>query len=220
MIFDTAAFLKALPLLALGLETTARLVVVSMAVGSAIGLVCCIGRLIGRGALNALATVYVSLFRGLPETVLVFWMYACGPLVLDVRLSDFASGVLALSLVAGAYLGEIFRAGVLAIPRGQLEAAGALGFKAVDTARFVVIPQAFRIMLPAFFSLVTIVIKNSSIVSAIGVAELFYRANVLAGDTFKYFEIFTSAGVIYFALIFPLSLASQRLERRLAVGRT
>jgi His/Glu/Gln/Arg/opine family amino acid ABC transporter permease subunit len=220
VIFDTTAFLKALPTLALGLEMTAWLVVASMAIGSAIGLVACIGRLIGRGALNTLATAYISLFRGLPETVLVFWIYACGPLVLDVRLSDTASGILALSLVAGAYLGEIFRAGALAVPRGHVEAASALGLTTLDTARFVVVPQAFRIMLPAFFSLLTIVIKNSSIVSAIGVAELFYRANVLAGDTFKYFEIFTSAGVIYFAVIFPLSLASRRLERRLAAGRT
>lgn len=218
MIFDTTAFFAALPVLATGLGNTLWLVFASMAIGSAIGLVACIGRLIGRGALNVLATTYIALFRGLPETVLVFWIYACGPLVFDARLSDMASGIVALSLVAGAYLAEIFRAGVLAVPRGQLEAASALGLNRFTMAWFIIMPQAFRIMLPAFFSLVTIVIKNSSIVSAIGVAELFYRANVLAGDTFKYFEIFTSAGVIYFALIFPLSLASQQLERRLAVG--
>lgn len=219
MIFDTAAFLSALPALASGLWTTVWLSISAIAVGSAIGIVACIGRLIGRGALNALATTYVNLFRGLPETVLIFWIYACGPLVFDIRLSDTSSAILALSLVAGAYLGEIFRAGVLAVPSGQRDAADALGLTLIASVRFVIAPQAFRIMLPAFFSLVTIVIKNSSIVSAISVAELFYRANILAGDNFKYFEIFTSVGVIYFVLIFPLSLASRKLEQRLKFGQ-
>lgn len=220
MILDTKAFLGAFPVLAAGLATTMWITVAAMLVGSIIGAVACIGRLHGRGALNALSTTYINLFRGLPETVLVFWIYACGPLVLDMRLSSDASGILALALVAGSYLGEIFRAGVLAIPRGHRDAADALGLTAIDSLRYIVIPQAFRIMLPALFSLLTIVIKNSSIVSAIGVAELFYRANVLAGDNFKYFEIFSAAGALYFLLIFPLSLASQKLERRLAAGST
>jgi His/Glu/Gln/Arg/opine family amino acid ABC transporter permease subunit len=218
MIFDTKAFLSALPVLAAGLEMTIWVTVAAMLVGSAIGIVACIGRLHGRGALNALSTTYISLFRGLPETVLVFWIYACGPLVLDIRLSAEASGILALGLVAGAYLGEIFRAGVLAVPPGHRDAADALGLTVRDSLRYIVIPQAFRIMLPALFSLFTIVLKNSSIVSAIGVAELFYRANVLAGDNFKYFEIFSAAGLLYFLLIFPMSVASRKLERRLAVG--
>lgn len=218
MTFDTAAFASALPLLLSGLWMTIWLVVAAMTIGSLVGAVACIGRLLGRGALAWLATGYVSLFRGLPETVLIFWIYACGPLVLDARLTDVSSAILALSLVAGAYLGEIFRAGVLAVPRGQVEAARALGLRLPHTACFVVVPQAFQLMLPAIFSLLTIVIKNSSIVSAIGVAELFYRANVLAGDSYKYFEIFTSVGVIYFVLIFPLSVASRRLERRLGAA--
>jgi His/Glu/Gln/Arg/opine family amino acid ABC transporter permease subunit len=215
VIFDTAVFLSALPTLAVGLWTTVWLSIAAIVVGSAIGTIACIGRLLGRGALNALATAYVNLFRGLPETVLIFWIYACGPLIFDIRLSDISSAILALSLVAGAYLGEIFRAGVLAVPRGQRDAAEALGLTLLASVRFVIAPQAFRIMLPAFFSLVTIVIKNSSIVSAIGVAELFYRASILAGDNFKYFEVFSSVGALYFALIFPLSLASRKLELRL-----
>jgi His/Glu/Gln/Arg/opine family amino acid ABC transporter permease subunit len=217
--FDVAAFLNSLPVLAAGLWTTIWLSFAAIAVGSAVGVLVCIGRLIGRGALNALVTTYVNLFRGLPETVLIFWIYACGPLVFDIRLSDMSSAILALSLVAGAYLGEIFRAGVLAVSRGQVDAARALGLTLVTSVRHIIAPQAFRIMLPAFFSLVTIVIKNSSIVSAIGVAELFYRANILAGDNFKYFEVFTSVGVMYFLIIFPLSLASQKLEMRLKRDR-
>src|SRR5262249_60343651 len=87
VIFVATAFFAALPVLATGVANTLWLVLASMAIGSTIGLVACIGRLIGRGALNALATAYIAVFRGLPETVLVFWIYACGPLVFDARLS-------------------------------------------------------------------------------------------------------------------------------------
>jgi His/Glu/Gln/Arg/opine family amino acid ABC transporter permease subunit len=216
--WDNLVFFGALPVLAQGLLMTIQLVVASLIVGSLIGLITCTGRLIGKGALDWLSSAYVNMFRGLPETVLIFWIYYCGPFVFDVRMSAFTSGVLALSLVAGAYLGEIFRAGVLAIPRGQYEAANALGLTKLSLARDIVIPQAFKIMLPAIFSLMTILIKNSSIVSAIGVAELFYRGSILAGDTFRHFEVFTAVGMIYFALIFPLSLLSRRLERHLSVA--
>ncbi len=219
MTWDWGAFFGTFPDLVGGLWTTIALVLASLIVGSLIGAVTCIGRLIGKGALDWLATAYVNMFRGLPETVLIFWIYYCGPFVFDARLSAFSSGVLALSLVAGAYLGEIFRAGILAVPRGQREAADALGLTMPVAAWDVVVPQAFRIMLPAMFSLITILIKNSSIISAIGVAELFYRGSILAGDTFRHFEIFTAVGLVYFALIFPLSLLSQRLERHLAIGR-
>jgi His/Glu/Gln/Arg/opine family amino acid ABC transporter permease subunit len=214
--FDASAFVNALPVLASGLLMTMLLVVAALAVAVAIGVVACAGRLIGGGLLGWLSTAYVSLFRGLPETVLIFWIYFCGPFVFEARLSAFASGVLALSLVAGAYLAEIFRAGVLAVPRGQYEAANALGLSFKSTVVDVIAPQALRIMLPPFLGFLTILIKNSSIVSAIGVAELFYRGNTLANDNYKHFEIFTAIGAIYFLMIFPLSLSSRYLERRLA----
>lgn len=219
MTWDWAVFFGTFPLLGSAFVTTLELVIVSLVLGSLIGVIVCFGRLIGKGALNWLTTAYVSMFRGLPETVLIFWIYYCGPFVFDVRLSSFASGVLSLSLVAGAYMGEIFRAGVLAVPHGQYEAADALGLSKANLIRDVAAPQAFRIMLPAIFSQITILTKNSSIVSAIGVAELFYRGSTLAGDTFRYFEIFSAVGLVYFALIFPLSLLSQRLERTLVVTR-
>jgi len=216
MRFDASAFLNALPVLAGGVWTTILLVAAALALGIAIGLVTCIGRLIARGLLGWLSAAYVSLFRGLPETVLIFWIYFCGPFVFEARLSAFASGVLALSLVAGAYLAEIFRAGVLAVPRGQYEAANALGLSLRSTVGDVIVPQAVKIMLPPFLGFLTILIKNSSIVSAIGVAELFYRGNTLANDNYKHFEIFTAIGAIYFVMIFPLSLCSRYLQRLLA----
>jgi His/Glu/Gln/Arg/opine family amino acid ABC transporter permease subunit len=216
--FDTASFVLAFPVLLGGLLTTIWLTLASTAIGSLAGLIGCIGQLQGRGALNWLARFYVGTFRGLPETVLIFWIYFCVPFVFEVRLSAFTCAVIALSSVAGAYLTEIFRAGILAVPRGQTAAARALGLSMPAMAIYIVVPQAFRIMLPALLGLITIIIKNSGIASAIGVAELFYKGQIIAADNFKHFEVFTAVGVLYFLIIFPLSMSSRFLEKRLAVS--
>jgi His/Glu/Gln/Arg/opine family amino acid ABC transporter permease subunit len=216
MQFQFGVVWQALPVLAEGMQMTVMLVLASLAVGIAIGAVICAGKLLRRGLLYHLAFVYVGLFRGLPETVLIFWMYYCGPLILDARLSGFTSGVLALALVGGAYLAEIFRAGVEAVPKGQIEAARALGVSGWWVGWSIVAPQAIRIMTPAFVGFLTILLKNSSLISAIGVGELFYQASVLGGETFRHFELFTAVGIIYFVMIFPLSLLAQRMERQLA----
>jgi His/Glu/Gln/Arg/opine family amino acid ABC transporter permease subunit len=217
--FDTRALWQALPYLLQGLEMTIVLVLGALAVGTAIGLVACAGKLLGRGLLAWLAYTYVGLFRGLPEMVLVFWMYYCGPLVFDTRLSDVSTGIATLSLIAGAYLCEIFRAGIQAVPKGQIEAAQALGLSGFWIGWSVIAPQAIRIMIPTFVGFLTILLKNSSLISAIGVAELFYQASTRAATTYKYLEIYTAVGIIYFLLIFPLSMMAQRAERKLAAAR-
>ncbi|MGF7161581.1 His/Glu/Gln/Arg/opine family amino acid ABC transporter permease subunit [Rhodoligotrophos appendicifer] len=214
MNFDTRFFLEAMPLLVDGLWTTIVLVLGSLAIGIMLGLIGCYGKLLKRGPLSWLAFIYVGVFRGLPETVLIFWIYFCGPLILDVRLSPLGSGILALSAVSGAYLTEIFRSGVLALPPGQIEAARALGLSPYRRIRHVMAPQVVKIMMPTFIGFIAILIKNSALVSAIGLGELFYQAMTLSATTYKYFEIYTAVGLIYFALIFPLSALSQHIERR------
>lgn len=219
MIFDIDAVIKAMPILLEGLAATLYLVAASLSIGIAAGLVGCYGKILGRGPLCWLAHLYVGVFRSLPETVLIFWIYYCGPLVMNVKLSPLGSGVLALSLVSGAYLTEIFRGGVNSVPRGQIEAARALGFSGFQRIRLIVAPQAIMAMLPTFIGFVTILLKNSALVSAIGLAELFYKAMTLSATTYKYFEIYTAVGILYFATIFPLSMAAQHLERRARVRR-
>ncbi|MGE0238720.1 MAG: amino acid ABC transporter permease, partial [Parvibaculaceae bacterium] len=174
MNFDTAFVFKAIPILFEGLGVTLLLVGGSLLIGIVIGIVGCYGKLLGRGPLSWLAHAYVGIFRSLPETVLIFWIYFCGPLVLNVRLSPLGSGLLALALVAGAYLTEIFRSGVASVPRGQLEAARALGLKPYRRLRHIIAPQAVMTMLPTVIGFVTILLKNTALVSAIGLGELFY----------------------------------------------
>jgi ABC-type amino acid transport system permease subunit len=155
------------------------------------------------------------LFRGLPETVIIFWFYYCAPLILNTRLSAFWIGTVALAIPSGAYLAEIFRAGILAVPRGQLDAARAVGLSSFWLVWDVIAPQALRMMIPPMLGILTILIKNSALVSAIGVEELFYRANVLSGQTLRHFELLSAVAVIYFLLILPLSILVQRQEKRL-----
>jgi His/Glu/Gln/Arg/opine family amino acid ABC transporter permease subunit len=216
MSFDTTVILQHLPELWAGLRLTLLLVLVSFGVGAGLGLVGCIGKLMGRGLLSWIATGYVAVMRSIPEMVVMFWIYYCGPLVLHAKLGSFAAAATSMSLFAGAFLAEIFRAGVLAVPRGQVEAARALGMSPPATWIEIVLPQAIRLMIPAFIGLVTLVLKISGLASAIGVAELVYQASILGGQSYRYLELFTSVGAIYFVLIFPLSLLAQSYERHLA----
>ena len=215
MSFDRAAVWESLPIVGAGAWLTIVLVVVSLALGIAVGLLACAGTLLGRGALFRFSRAYIGLFRALPETVVVFWLYYCGPLILNGKLTAFQSATAALAIPTGAALAEIFRAGIQAVPRGHVEAARAIGLSSFWVVWDVIAPQALRIMIPAFLGIVTILIKNSALVSAIGVEELFYRATVHAGRTFRHVELLTTVAVIYFVMIFPLSVLVQRQERRL-----
>jgi His/Glu/Gln/Arg/opine family amino acid ABC transporter permease subunit len=215
MQFDSSIIWQNLPLLLSGIWLTILLVATALVLGIVIGLAVCAGTLLGRGLVYYLSVGYVGLFRGLPETVIIFWLYYCAPLILNTRLSAFWTGTVALAIPSGAYFAEIFRAGILAVPRGQVDAGRAVGLSSFWLVWDVIAPQALRIMVPPMLGIITILIKNSALVSAIGVEELFYRANVLSGQTLRHFELLSAVAVIYFLLILPLSILVQRQEKRL-----
>jgi His/Glu/Gln/Arg/opine family amino acid ABC transporter permease subunit len=215
MAFDIRVIWDSVPLLLSGARLTILLVIISFVIGAMFGLLVCAGTMLGRGMVYRLSIAYVSVFRTLPETVLVFWLYYCLPLVLNNRPTAFQSAIVALAIPAAAYLAEIFRAGIEAVPHGQVEAARALGLSPLWTMWDVIAPQALRTMTPPILGLVTILIKNSALVSVIGVEELFYHATVYAGQTFHYLELLTAAAVMYFIMILPLSVLVQWQERRL-----
>src|ERR1700733_14392629 len=176
MSFEVDVVWNSLPLLIGGAWLTIVLVVVSFAAGAVIGLLVCGGTLWGQGVARRVFIAFVSLFRTLPETVLIFWLYYCIPLLLNDKPSAFATAVAALAIPSGAYLAEIFGAGIEAVPRGQVEAARALGLSSFWIGWEIIAPQALRTMIPPILGFVTILIKNSALVSVIGVEELFYRA--------------------------------------------
>jgi polar amino acid transport system permease protein len=174
-----------------------------------------LGRLSGSAPIYAIATLYVSLVRGTPLIVQIYFVYLALP-QFGIVLDPLPSGILALSFNYGAYLTEIFRAGVEAIPRGQREAAGALGMTGAHTMRKVILPQAVRIVIPAIGNDFISMIKDSSLVSLVTIQELFYRANNVGTQTFRNFEALLVAAVVYWVMTIVFSFFQERLEKRMA----
>ena len=166
------------------------------------------------GALICAARAVIAFFRITPEVVLIFWAYFCIPLITGWRVSGFWAGSVTLGLIGAAYLAEIFRGGIETVPKGQNEAAMALGLPPYPRWRKIVLPQALRFSVPPLVNYFTEFLKNTTLLSAIGVSELSLQAYLLGGQTFRYVEFLTAIALVYFALIFPFSLLSRRLELR------
>ena len=196
---------------------TILITLVALVLGIVLGLIICGMRLSENAVARRFALLYIDFFRNTPEMVLIFWVYFCVPPLFDIRLSAFWSGTIALSLVSGAYMAEIFRAGIESISRGQIEAAYALGLRFYPRWTAIILPQALRRMIPAIVGYFTELLKNTGLLSAIGVTELVYESSTLGAQTFRYLEFFTFTAILYFATIYPISILMRRLEG--AAGR-
>lgn len=214
-----------------GAKNTLFLAFLAVAGGVVIGTFLAIGRISRHRLPRILATAYVEFIRGTPLLVQLFVIYyglqkmgiafPDWPVLgkaLGMSFPDFMAGAVTLSINSGAYVCEVFRAGIQAVDRGQPEAARSLGLSYGDSLRLVVLPQAFRNILPALGNEFVVVIKESSIVSVIGIAELMYKADTVRGATFRPFEPLLVAAFIYFLMTFPLSKLLARFERRLRNG--
>jgi polar amino acid transport system permease protein len=210
---------RALPALVRGLYMTLLVTGVVVALGFVLGTVVAAARLARSPLVNKPVALYIEFFRCTPALVQLVWVYYCLPIVLGLELPSFASIVVALTLNVGAFYGEAIRAGIQAVPRDQTEAAEVLGLSYVDKMRFVVLPQAFRIIIPVALSLSISLFKDTALVSTLGVADLMYQARVLATETYRPIEILSTAAMIYFAIAFPCTIATRLLEVRLATVR-
>ncbi|SCG83176.1 Arginine transport system permease protein artQ [Proteiniborus sp. DW1] len=161
--------------------------------------------------LKIIATAYIEFVRGTPLLVQLFIVYYGLP----INLSTVPAGIVALTLNSGAYVAEIIRAGIEAIDKGQMEAARSLGMSHVQSMRYIILPQALKNILPVLGNEFITIIKESSIVSVIGVPEIMYNAETVRGNTFKPFEPLLVAAVLYFVLTYTLSKLVGKLERRL-----
>ncbi|MGQ7279089.1 ectoine/hydroxyectoine ABC transporter permease subunit EhuC [Brevibacillus thermoruber] len=207
------------PSLAKGAALTVEVTVLSALVAFAASFLAGFGRLSRRKSVRALAAVYVEVFRGTSLLVQLFWLYYALPL-LGVELPPLAAGVIALGLNHGAYGSEVVRSAVLAVPRGQTEAAIALNMTPWQRMRRVILPQAFVMMIPSFGNLLIELLKGTSLISLITLADLTFQGMVLRTfDASRTFEIFALVLVVYFALAYPLTLGMRGLERRLTAGR-
>lgn len=176
-----------------------------------------LGRLSANPIINGAATFYVSLVRGTPLLVQVYFVFFALP-ALGVVLDPLTAGILALGFNYGAYLTEIFRAGIQAVPQGQREAAQALGMSDAAMMRRIVLPQAFRIVTPAIGNEFIAMIKDSSLVSVVGLQETLWRARKVGTSSQEPIQAFILAAVMYWVLSIVFSFLQERLERRMARG--
>ena len=201
------------PLVA-GLAISLELLVLSLGIGFIVGVLVGMGRLSPRRLLAVPCTVYVEVFRGVPPLIQLFWFYYAFPQLFHAGLSEFSTGVLSLSLLAGAYIGEIVRAGIQSIHKGQVIAARALGLSYAQAMREVILPQAVRRMIPPLISQSVDVFKATALASTITVHELMYETYYGTSQTFRFVEFYTVAAFAYFVIALPMISYVRRLEVR------
>jgi polar amino acid transport system permease protein len=205
-----------LPLLQ-GLGVTLQLTAAAAALAAPIALAAGLARASALAWLRWPAAVYVEVFRGTSALVQLFWFYFVLPFF-GIQLTAFAAGALVLALNTGAYGAEVVRGAVLAVPRGQREAAAALNLSRLQALRRVVLPQAIPAMLPPAGNLAIELLKNSALVSLITITELTFSAQLLRAETLRSAEIFSLVLVLYFAAALGITAGMRLLERRASRG--
>ena len=207
-----------LPILLQGAVVTVQVTALSFLLSSAIGLVLALGKLSPVRAVSWAASTVVNVIRGLPIIVQLFYIYFVLPEV-GIQLTAFQAGVIGLGIAYSAYQAEIFRAGIEAVDPGQREAALAMGMRPALLMRRVVLPQAFRIALPPYGNTLVMMLKDSSLVSTITVAEMTRQGQLIAASTFQNMTVYTLVALLYLAMSLPLVWGLRRLEKRFGAGR-
>jgi len=198
-----------------GAKFTVVLAIFTVIFGVILGVILALMRISNNKLLNFIGAAYVEFIRGTPVLVQVYLIFYGLPSILGINFPDMVAGILALTINSGAYVAEIIRAGIQAVDKGQLEAARSLGMKYTTAMRYIIVPQAIKNILPALGNEFITVIKESSIVSVIGIHELMYNADTVRGNTFRAFEPLIIAAVMYFVMTFTLSKLMGKAERRL-----
>lgn len=201
-----------------GTITTIQISFFGVICGAILGIFLSLLKLSNKKVLRAVATTYIEIVRGTPLILQLYVVYYALPMVIPLPSSRMFLGTLAVVLNSAAYVAEIIRAGIQSIDKGQTEAARSLGMSHGKSMRYIIIPQAFRNILPALGNEFIVLIKESAIISVIAIPDLMYNADTLRGTTFKPFMPLIIAGVIYFILTFSLSKLLGVFERRLAAG--
>jgi polar amino acid transport system permease protein len=202
-----------LPILLSGLWLTIAVTLISLCLATIVGMFWALLRTSGLPILARPARVLIEFIRGIPILVILFYIYFVMPDI-GIDLSAFQAGCIGLALTYSCYIGETFRAGIEAVDVGQVEAAKSIGMKRGMTMRRVVLPQAFTIVLPAYSNNVVMLLKDSSQVSVISVAELSMQGKMLASSTFNNMTVFTLVALLYLCLTIPLNFLMHYAERK------
>lgn len=199
-----------------GLKMTIAMTVCSLILGILVGLLSCFCSISKSFILNKLSGAYLSIIRGTPLMVQATFIYFGLSAALNTPITSFTASIIVLMLNSGAYLSEIFRSGISAINKGQMEAARSLGLPHGVAMRKIILPQAFRIVIPSVTNQFIITLKDTSILSVIGVAEMMRQSQQLIANNFRAFETYAIVAVWYYVLVIILTKLFKLLERRLA----
>ena len=217
MNFDMNLVVNSFPLLLIGAGVTIQITVLSTAIGFVIGLVVGVARISHLRPLRLLAEVYVEFFRGTPLLVQIFLFYFALPVITGQRIDPFIAAISACGINSGADVAEIFRAGIQSVDEGQMEAGRSLGMTWLQTMRYIIVPQAFKRVIPPLGNEFIAMLKDSSLVSVIGFEELTRRGQLIIAKTYGSFEIWMSVAVIYLVMTLTISRFVAYLERRCRV---
>lgn len=217
MTFDMDLVFNSFPLLLIGAGVTIQITVLSTAIGFVIGLIVGVARISHVRLLRILAEVYVEFFRGTPLLVQIFLFYFALPVLTGQRIDPFIAAISACGINSGAYVAEIFRAGIQSVDEGQMEAGRSLGMTWLQTMRYIIVPQAFKRVIPPLGNEFIAMLKDSSLVSVIGFEELTRRGQLIIAKTYGSFEIWMSVAVIYLVMTLTISRFVAYLERRCRV---
>ncbi|WP_307973677.1 amino acid ABC transporter permease [uncultured Dialister sp.] len=204
----------ALPMLLVGAGVTIEITAVSVAIGFLIGLFVGIARICQVKILRIIATIYADCIRGTPLLVQIFLIYFALPIVTGQRVEPFVAAVAACGINSGAYVSEIFRAGIQAIDVGQMEAGRSLGLSWWQTMYYVILLQAVRNILPPLGNEFIAMLKDSSLVSVIGFEELTRRGQLIIAQTYGSFEIWTTVAILYLIMTLAISRVVAWLEKK------
>jgi His/Glu/Gln/Arg/opine family amino acid ABC transporter permease subunit len=195
---------------------TLRLAVPAIVLGFGLGIFVGLARLSGTRFIRVPATMYVEFFRGVPLVMVIFWIWFVIPQLLRLPIPEYGVALTAFVVFEAAYFGEIVRAGVQSVPRGQVEAATAVGMTGAQTMRYVVLPQALKNMVPSLVTQMIVLFKDTSLASIIGYVDLTKAAQIVNNREIKPFELYLFIALVYWLCTYSMSVVARRFERRVA----
>jgi His/Glu/Gln/Arg/opine family amino acid ABC transporter permease subunit len=215
VIVDNFPFLIVQGLLGLGgfVGGTLRLAIPAIALGFALGVVLGVARLARARWVRVPVTAYIELFRGVPLVMVIFWMWFVLPQVLQRPIPEYGVALAAFVIFEAAYFAEIVRAGIQSVPRGQVEAATAVGLTRAQSLRLVVLPQAIRNMIPSLVTQMIVLFKDTSLASIIGYVDLTKAAQIVNNREIRPFELYLFIAVVYWLCTYAMSLVARHFER-------
>ena len=213
--FDFSVIFDNMPFLLKGMQTTLLLTALAMFGGIVLGTLLALARISSIKPLSFVAASYINFFRSLPLILVIFWFYFLVPLVLGRPVGGFYSVLVAFTLFEAAYYAEIIRAGITSVRAGQFQAARAFGLSYGQSMRFVVLPQAFRAMIPILLTQGIILFQDTSLVYVVGLKDFLVSAELIANRDQRLIEMFTFVAIVYLAISYCASQGVRFLQRRM-----